>query len=112
MASTAWPIAASAGNDATNVTGSRGGRGRIRKVADVITPRVPSDPMNSEVRSYPATSLRAPLPVRSTVPSARTTSRPSAESRVTPYLTHRMPPALVARLPPIVQISKLPGSGG
>src|SRR6266704_440989 len=92
------------GKLAATVVGGAAGRGRSRKVADVITPRVPSDPTIRLVRSYPATPLIVRRPVRSTRPSASTTSSPSTASRVTPYFTQRSPPALVARLPPIVEL--------
>jgi hypothetical protein len=49
--------------------------------------------------------LTVRLPVRSSSPSASTTSRPSTESVVTPYFTQQSPPALVDRLPPMVHQS-------
>ena len=77
-----------------------------------MTPRVPSEPTISRVRSYPATPLTVRRPVRSTSPEASTTSSPSTESVVTPYFTQHSPPAFVERLPPIVHQSQEDGSGG
>jgi hypothetical protein len=71
-------------------------------VIPTITPRVPSEPVISAVRSYPATPLKVRWPVETRVPSASTTSRASTESRVTPYLAQRSPPAFVATFPPMV----------
>ena len=48
---TASPALASVGKTARNVTVSPVGRGTSRTVAAVTTPRVPSDPTNSRVRS-------------------------------------------------------------
>jgi hypothetical protein len=62
-----------------------GGKGRSRSVAEVMTPSAPSDPISSDVRSYPATFLRVPLPVRSTVPSARKHSPAAAAAGVDQY---------------------------
>ena len=87
------------------------GLGCRRTVADTITPRVPSEPVNKLVRSRPATPLAVRRPVWINRPSASTTLRPRTESPVTPYLTHRRPPALVAMLPPMVEIEALAGSG-
>ena len=53
-----------------------GGSGRRRRVASVMTPRVPSDPTKRRFRSYPATSFTVRPPKRTTRPSARTTSSP------------------------------------
>src|SRR5206468_2989120 len=82
-----------------------GGTGRRRRVAPTMTPRVPSDPTNRPVRSYPVTPLTVRCPVWIRSPSASTTSSARTESRVTPYFAHRSPPALVAMLPPSVDIS-------
>jgi hypothetical protein len=73
---TARPASTTSANVATTVA-TGGGSGRRRSVASVITPSVPSDPTNSRLRSYPATSLIVRPPRRSARPSARTTSRPS-----------------------------------
>ena len=108
---TAVPAAAVEPKTATMVSDSSG-TGRSATVTSVITPRVPSAPTKSRVRSYPATPLAVRRPVRSTSPEASTTSSPRTYSVVTPYLTQHMPPALVETLPPIVEDSQEPGSGG
>ena len=87
------------------------GAGRIRSVAAVMMPSVPSEPMDNWVRSSPATFLMVRHPGAGSA-VGEDDLEPSTLLRVTPYLTQRMPPALVARLPPMVEISKLPGSGG
>src|SRR5690606_8680056 len=86
IAATAAPAAAVVSNTATRVR-ELAAAGRSASVISVITPRVPSEPTNSRVRSYPATPLAVRRPVRSTEPSANTTSSPSTYSLVTPYLT-------------------------
>ena len=55
-----------------------------RSWISVMTPSVPSLPMNSRVRSYPVAALRTRPPVRTTRPSAITTVRPSTLSRMVP----------------------------
>lgn len=70
------------------------GAGKMRKAARVTTPRTPSLPMKSCLRSMPVLFfmyLRKPC---STLPSAVTTSRPRIKSRVIPYRITRLPPAL------------------
>lgn len=108
---TASPAAPVEPKTATRVSDAAGA-GRSATVTSVITPRVPSEPTKSRVRSYPATPLAVRRPVRSTSPEASTTSSPSTYSVVTPYLTQHIPPALVATLPPMVDDSHEPGSGG
>ncbi len=96
---------------APRVAGSPAGTGTSRTVAPTMTPRVPSEPTSSAVRSSPVTPFTVRCPVETRRPSASTTSRPSTASRVTPYFTHRSPPAFVAMLPPTVEIAALAGSG-
>ena len=76
MSTTASAAASKVGNDATNVLA--GGRaGSRRSSTSVITPSVPSLPTKSFISDSPATSLIRGPPIRTTVPSARTTSSPS-----------------------------------
>ena len=71
-ASAAWSICA---NVATMVFFATGfGMSRSRTL--VITPRVPSEPMNKSLSEYPATSLTHLLPVHSNSPLGNTTSIP------------------------------------
>ena len=61
-----------------------GGSGWTRRRASVMTPSVPSLPTKSWVRSGPV-AARGPLPsVRTTRPSASTTSRPMTMSSIFP----------------------------
>ena len=60
------------------------GTGCSRKVAPAMTPRVPSEPVNSFARSYPATFFTTFPPARATVPSANTTVIPMSRSRTVP----------------------------
>ena len=55
-----------------------------RTVTSVITASVPSDPIRSPVRSYPADVFAARLPVRITRPSASTASSASVFARIFP----------------------------
>ena len=72
---TAAQASASRGN-AANAVNCAAGLGISRTVTSVTTPSVPSDPMKSRLRSYPATSLIVRPPRRSTCPPASTTSNP------------------------------------
>ncbi len=78
-ATTRDTASAAAGAEANRAATVRGAwaAGRSDRVASVITPSVPSLPMNSLVRSYPATPFAVRRPVRRTSPEASTTSRPS-----------------------------------
>mmetsp|Transcript_115713 Transcript_115713/g.226937 ORF Transcript_115713/g.226937 Transcript_115713/m.226937 type:complete len:218 (-) Transcript_115713:245-898(-) len=69
----------------------------------VITPRVPSEPINRCLLCKPQLSLRKVRFISTIVPSARTTSNPKTFPCKLPYLITRNPPALVATLPPIMQ---------
>ncbi len=80
--------------------------------AAVTMPRVPSEPISSDLRSYPATSFRIGPPILTSSPGASTTSSPLIHAPVTPYLKACGPPALVAMLPPSCDCSAEPGSGG
>ncbi|KIX76488.1 hypothetical protein SF12_18555 [Streptomyces sp. MBRL 601] len=108
---TASPAAAAEGNSAASAS-CLGGRGLRARTALTTTPRLPSEPTKSRVRSYPATPLAVRRPVVRRRPSARTTSRPRTYSAVTPYLTQHRPPEAVPMLPPMVQVSQEEGSGG
>ena len=52
------------------------GMGSRASVISVITASVPSDPVSSRVRSYPATSFHSRPPVRITSPVGSTASTP------------------------------------
>ena len=56
-------------------------------VASVIIAKVPSEPINKRVISYPAEDFLALDPVLITVPSGSTAVRLSTFSRMEPYLT-------------------------
>ena len=60
------------------------GFGWMRSVASQIRPSVPSEPIISRVRSYPAEDLRALECVRKTSPRALTTVTASTFSRIAP----------------------------
>lgn len=110
-----WQMASQAADAEANSaarTSCWGGAGFSARTAFTTMPRLPSEPTNSRVRSYPATPLAVRRPVVSSRPSARTTSRPSTYSAVTPYFTQHSPPDAVPMLPPMVQVSQLEGSGG
>jgi hypothetical protein len=77
-----------------------------------MIPSVPSEPISSERRSSPATSLRTGPPKATSSPGAMTASTPVTQRPVTPYLKACGPPAFVARLPPSWDCSAAPGSGG
>src|SRR4051794_23230183 len=79
-------------------------------VASVTRPRVPSDPMKSLVRSYPAELFRGRCLVLMIVPSAMTTVKLRTHSRIVPYLYAFVPLHPVPTMPPI--IAPGPGSGG
>ena len=67
-----WKVRKLADNDAR-----AGGSGSRRSVASVTTPSRPSLPTNMPIRSKPVLFLCVRPPVRSTRPSASTTSSPS-----------------------------------
>ena len=75
-----------------------------------MTPRVPSLPIKSLVKSYPAEDLCGRLFVVIIFPSAITTRRPTTLSFIVPYLCARVPEQLVPHIPPIKAC--IPGSGG
>ena len=76
-------------------------RGKIFRLAAVISPNVPSDPISSCFRSYPALSfLSEDIPFQ-IPPSGSTASTPRQSSRMLPWRRTWIPPAFVARLPPI-----------
>ena len=94
------------------------GDGGVRIDTPVMTPRVPSAPMKSCLRSYPderqagdqAQKRKTVMPVlslrrvdswSSIVPSGSTTSRPRTVPWREPYRSRRRPPALVDTFPPI-----------
>ena len=82
--------------------------GCARNHTRVITPSVPSDPVNSWVRSGPTAAAGAP-PVRIDRPSASTTSRPTTMSSILPYRVEYCPAPRQATQPPTVAMSKLCG---
>ena len=96
----------------TNAVFSLLGLGRSRRTAFVITPKVPSPPINNCLRSYPVLFFNTLFSDDKIVPSARTTSTLSTISRVIPYRITRLPPALVDKLPPIVALPRAPRSKG
>ena len=53
------------------------GLGLILRVISVVTPKVPSEPTKSRVKSYPEADFMQLDPVRIIRPSGSTTSRPS-----------------------------------
>ena len=71
-----------------------------RNTALVTTPRIPSAPINSCLRSIPELSLRRFFRFSMMVPSGSTTSSPNTQFRVMPYRNTRKPPALVEMIPP------------
>lgn len=73
----------------------------VRIDTPVITPMVPSEPINSCFKSNPVLSFRKVDMLLSTVPFANTTSSPSTVPCNDPYRSNRRPPAFVAMLPPI-----------
>mmetsp|Transcript_32814 Transcript_32814/g.79772 ORF Transcript_32814/g.79772 Transcript_32814/m.79772 type:complete len:212 (-) Transcript_32814:596-1231(-) len=84
------------------------GTGWSLTVTDVMTPSVPSDPIKSDVKSYPAEFFGARVPVFVIVPSAKTHSSANTLSRIVPYRTAVVPDAEVAAIPPMV--ASAPGS--
>ena len=95
----------------TTSASAASGAGNSRRRTAVITPSVPSEPINRLFRSYPATSLPVQPPNCTSSPGASTASNPLTQSPVTPYFSACGPPALVATLPPICDCSAAPGSG-
>src|SRR5690606_6447004 len=94
-----------------NAVNAGSGAGTSRVTTFVTTPRVPSDPTTSPVRSRPVTPFAVRWPVRMTSPPGSTTSRAVTQSAVTPYLRQHRPPAFVATFPPMVHVSVDAGSG-
>lgn len=81
------------------------------KVACVIIPRVPSEPMNSRLISYPELFFLVPDFVLIMDPSARTIVRDSTQpSLIDPYLAAFIPEHPVAIMPPI--LAPINGSTG
>ena len=72
------------------------------------SPSVPSEPRNSWLRSGPTAAAGAP-PVRTTWPSASTTSSPTTRSSILPYRVEYWPAPRQATQPPTVAMSKLCG---
>mmetsp|Transcript_2923 Transcript_2923/g.8961 ORF Transcript_2923/g.8961 Transcript_2923/m.8961 type:complete len:299 (-) Transcript_2923:287-1183(-) len=79
-------------------------------VASVTTPRVPSEPMNRCVRSYPAELFLLLWRVFTISPFAKTTFKLRTFSRMLPCSTALVPAAPVPTIPPIE--APAPGSGG
>ena len=76
----------------------------------VITPSVPSEPMNKFVKLYPAEVFFVLLPVFIISPFGRTTVNPVITVFIVPYLTAIVPEAEVEAIPPIAAFA--PGSIG
>mmetsp|Transcript_13568 Transcript_13568/g.44872 ORF Transcript_13568/g.44872 Transcript_13568/m.44872 type:complete len:309 (-) Transcript_13568:1930-2856(-) len=87
----------------------RFGRGNVRTVSSVITPRVPSAPMYSAFSSYPVAFFRVFRRVRNTRPSQVTTRMLTIFSLEVPYRSVLMPLPPVDAMPPIDGL--LDGSG-
>ena len=79
--------------------------GRIFKVASVRIPRIPSEPVNSLVKSSPTTPFDVFTPVLWISPLPDINSRPSILSLGVPYFIALGPAELLAILPPIVEYS-------
>jgi hypothetical protein len=80
------------------------------RVTSVMMPRVPSEPTNKRVRSYPAADFRLRRAVCITRPSDKTTFNDMTVSRIVPYRTAVVPLARVDAIPPIE--ASAPGSTG
>mmetsp|Transcript_33961 Transcript_33961/g.72052 ORF Transcript_33961/g.72052 Transcript_33961/m.72052 type:complete len:480 (-) Transcript_33961:119-1558(-) len=76
------------------------GRACTRHANWVITPRVPSDPANSCVRSYPAEDFRTNRLVSIKSPFGSTICSDTKFSRDVPYFKVDRPDPLVAAIPP------------
>lgn len=108
-------IASAAASSVVNVpraVSAGSGAGMTRATTLVTTPRVPSEPTTSPVRSGPTELFAVRRPVVMISPPGSTTRSPRMESAVTPYLTQHRPPAFVATLPPIELDAADAGSGG
>ena len=109
MADTTLPASSREGKTASMVLSVSGLR-RMRRMAAVTMPKVPSLPMKAPRRSRPGGSAFLP-PNQTISPSGSTTSRPSTWLEVTPYLKQCGPPAFSAMLPPTEEAFMLAGSG-
>ena len=76
----------------------------------VITPKVPSEPINNPVKLYPAEVFLALPPVLIICPSGKTIVNPKTFVLIVPYLTAIVPEAEVEHMPPID--ASAPGSMG
>mmetsp|Transcript_11009 Transcript_11009/g.36191 ORF Transcript_11009/g.36191 Transcript_11009/m.36191 type:complete len:496 (+) Transcript_11009:321-1808(+) len=81
-----------------------------RSVASVMTASVPSLPISSRVRSYPAALLRARDAVLTMRPSESTAVMEMTLSRIVPYRTAVLPEQRQAHIPPM--LAPGPGSSG
>lgn len=77
------------------------GRGGQRIAVSVMTPRVPSAPINRCLMSYPVLSLRKVVMLSSISPFAKTTLSPMQLACKLFMLIKLIPPALVLKFPPI-----------
>src|SRR6218665_3188502 len=93
---------------AIHATACAVGNGCNFRQAAVMTPKVPSEPMNRCLRSRPVLFLRSRYRPSQICPSGNTTSSPRTFSRVLPKRNTPVPPALVAILPPIWQDPSAP----
>src|ERR1700722_6496003 len=86
------------------------GIGCSRKLARVITPSVPSAPVTSFGRSYPATFFTTLPPLEANVPSGSAIVTPIIRSRNAPYRIRNEPLSFAERIPPTVARSGHSGS--
>ena len=93
-----------------NIVVTLAGRGKSLTIIFVVIPSVPSEPINSPLRSKPADSGVFP-PSHIVSPFAVTISIPRTWLVVTPNAKQCGPPAFSAMFPPIVQAFCELGSG-
>ena len=86
------------------------GIGFSLSLISVITPKVPSEPINKFVKLYPEEVFFALEPVVIISPVGKTTVKPIVAVFMVPYLTAIVPEADVEHIPPIV--ASAPGSMG
>src|SRR6202040_2689324 len=86
------------------------GKGCSRKLARVMIPSVPSAPVASFGKSYPATFFTTLPPLEARVPSGKAIVTPMIRSRSAPYRIRSEPLSFVERIPPTVARSGHSGS--
>ena len=87
-----------------------GATGCSRKIACVMIPKVPNEPVASLGRSYPATFFTTFPPLLARVPSGKASVMPMIRSRKDPKRVRSGPLSFVARIPPTVARSGHKGS--